>query len=45
MKGLFILVSLISLVLTAILFQGCEERGGLTLLFTSDVKGWLTPAG
>jgi hypothetical protein len=45
MKRLFLFVSLFSLVLAAFLVQGCEERGGFTLLFTSDVKGWLTPAG
>jgi len=45
MKRTFILVSLVSLVITALLLQGCGEKGELTLLFTSDVKGWLTPAG
>lgn len=40
-----LLISLVSLVAAALFLQGCEERGDLTLLFTSDVKGWLTPAG
>ena len=34
-----------ALAITAALAQGCEERGEFTILFTSDVKGWLTPAG
>ena len=42
MKRTFILVSLVT---TVLFLQGCEEKGELTLLFTSDVKGWLTPAG
>lgn len=33
------------LAITAALALGCEEKGEFTILFTSDVKGWLTPAG
>jgi len=45
MKRAFLLISLVSLVTTALFLQGCKGKGELTLLFTSDVKGWLTPAG
>jgi hypothetical protein len=45
MKRAFLLVSLASLVIAALFLQGCREKGELTLLFTSDVKGWLVPAG
>ena len=45
MKRAFLLVSIASFVATALFIQGCEEKGELTILFTSDVKGWLTPAG
>lgn len=45
MKRAFLLLSIGSLVAAAFALQGCEEKGGLTILFTSDVKGWLTPAG
>jgi predicted small lipoprotein YifL len=45
MKRTSFLVFLASLVIAALLLQGCGEKGELTLLFTSDVKGWLVPAG
>jgi len=33
------------LALASALVHGCREKGGFTLLFTSDVKGYLVPAG
>ncbi len=44
MKRLSITAALLSLAAAALL-HGCEEKGGFTLLFTSDVKGHLVPAG
>lgn len=45
MKRVFLLFSLVSLATSILFLHGCEEKGELTILFTSDVKGWLTPAG
>lgn len=45
MKRVFLLFSLAALVAAAVALQGCAEKGELTILFTSDVKGWLAPAG
>lgn len=45
MKRVFFLVSIASFVAVALFLQGCEKKGELTILFTSDVKGWLSPAG
>ena len=36
---------LLPLALAALLLFGCDEKGSLKVLFTSDVKGRLTPAG
>ena len=45
MKRPLLLVLLSSLAAAALFLHGCDDRGELTILFTSDVKGWLTPAG
>ncbi len=45
MKRVVLLLALLSVAAAAPVMQGCEEKGELTILFTSDVKGWLTPAG
>ena len=42
MKRSFLLVSLL---LAGMLLIGCNEKRQLTILFTSDVNAWLTPAG
>ena len=36
---------LVSLLLAGILLTGCKDKRQLTILFTSDVNAWLTPAG
>jgi hypothetical protein len=42
MKRIFLILSLVAV---SGIFHGCDEKGTLTILFTSDVKGQLTPAG
>ena len=36
---------LFSLFLAGLVLIGCDEKRQLTILFTSDVNAWLTPAG
>ena len=45
MKRFPISAVLLPLVIAAALLYGCEEKGDFTILFTSDVKGNLVPAG
>ncbi len=45
MKRFPVTVALLFLAIAAALVHGCEEKGDFTILFTSDVKGYLVPAG
>lgn len=33
------------MLLVGVMLFGCDEKRQLTILFTSDVDAWLTPAG
>jgi hypothetical protein len=39
------IILFVALVAVGCVLHGCRDKGALTVLFTSDVKGRLAPAG